>query len=186
MEYSEPTKLADGRYFVRITSKDGRIFEQVNKAEVLPDNCFKVSQKEYLKKYDDMIVQQAVQSSESWFSKQLEESFLKGVYEPSISDDGILEAHLAKIKGSVVALAFNSDKEPVELSTVVPASTWDIVIELVGIWFLKKTFGPVWRVIQLRHSKKVIAIVPDKYLFNDTPDVHQEDDEEFFFFFLLK
>jgi hypothetical protein len=177
MEYSEPTKLPDGRYFVRITNKDGRIFEQVNRAEVSTDNCFKV-QDVQLKKYDDMIIQQAVESSESWFSKKLDESFLRGVYESSVSDDGVLEAPFAKIKGTVVAIAFDTEKNGVNLSSVVPGSSWDIVIELVGIWFLKKTFGPVWRVIQLRHSKtRTSAVVPKDYMFTDESG-HQEDDYE--------
>lgn len=182
MEYSEPTKLPDGRYFVRISDKNGRIFEQINRAEVSTDNCFKVHAQAQLKKYDDIIIQQAVTSSESWFSKKLDESFLRGVYESSVSDDGILEAPFAKIKGSVVAIAFDTEKERVNLSTsVVPGSSWDIVIELVGIWFLKKTFGPVWRVIQLRHSKnRAATVVPKDYMFSDESEDpgHQEDDYE--------
>jgi hypothetical protein len=177
MEYSEPTKLADGRYFVRISDKNGRIFEQLNQAEVSTENCFKV-QSDKLKKYDDMIIQQAVTSSETWFSKKLDESFLRGVYETSISEDGTLEAPFAKIKGSVVAIAFDTDKNNIDLTAVVPGSSWDIVIELVGIWFLKKTFGPVWRVIQLRHSKtRAATVVPNNYMFSDDGEsVHQEDD----------
>lgn len=172
MEYSEPTKLTDGRYFVRISNKTGRIFEQVNRAEVSTDNCFKVQT--HLNKYDDMIIQQAVLSSETWFSKKLDESFLRGVYETSVSDDGVLEAPFAKIKGSVVAIAFDEDKNNIKLSDVVQGSTWDIVIELVGIWFLKKTFGPVWRVIQLRHSRN--KAVPSGYMFSDENESgHQED-----------
>ena len=177
MEYSEPTKLTDGRYFVRISDKNGRIFEQINQAEVSTENCFKV-QSDKLKKYDDMIIQQAVESSESWFSKKLDETFLRGVYESSVSDDGVLEAPFAKIKGTVVAIAFDTDKNGVNLSSVVPGSSWDIVIELVGIWFLKKTFGPVWRVIQLRHSKtRTSVVVPKDYMFTDEAG-HQEDDYE--------
>ena len=177
MNYSEPTKLPDGRYFVRISGKDGRIFEQMNSAEVSTDNCFKVKS-DQLVKYDDMIIQQAVTSSETWFSKKLDESFLRGVYETSISEDGTLEAPFAKIKGSVVAIAFDTEKNNVDLTAVVPASSWDIVIELVGIWFLKKTFGPVWRVIQLRHSKtRAATVVPNNYMFSDEGEsAHQEDD----------
>ena len=180
MEYSEPTKIPDGRYFVRISNKDGRIFEQINRAEFSRDNCFQVKDnKDQLNKYDDMIIQEAVKSSETWFSKKLEEPFLRGVYESSISD-GVLEAPFAKIKGSVVAIAFDTEKERVNLESVVPGSSWDIVIELVGIWFLKKTFGPVWRVIQLRHSKtRTPTVVPKDYMFSDETDIsHQEDDYE--------
>jgi hypothetical protein len=173
--YSEPTKLQDGRYFVRVTKTDeSRIFEQVNKAEVLSEaHCFRVPKTVSLSKYDEIIINQAIKSSETWFSKQVEEGVLRGVYESSISDDGVIEAPFTKIKGKVITLAFNSDKENVELSTVVPGSQWDMLIELVGIWFLKKTFGPVWRVIQLRHSKVSSNAVPTKYMFTD--DEHQED-----------
>ena len=179
MNYSEPTKLPDGRYFVRISGKDGRIFEQMNSAEVSTDNCFKVKS-DQLVKYDDMIISQAVQSSETWFSKKLDESFLTGVYESSISEDGTLEAPFTKIKGSLVTIAFDETKERVDISTVAPGTTWDIVIELVGIWFLKKTFGPVWRVIQLRRTKsRVQKVVPNDYMFaEDADDGPQEDDYE--------
>jgi hypothetical protein len=174
--YSEPNKLPDGRYFVRITkSDDSRIFEQINKAEVLSEAyCYRVPKTASLAKYDEIIINQAIKSSEAWFSKQVEEGVLRGVYESSISEDGVIEAPFTKIKGSVITLAFNADKERVELSTVAPGTQWDMLIELVGIWFLKKTFGPVWRVIQMRHSKVSTNAVPTKYMFTD--DDHQEED----------
>jgi hypothetical protein len=159
MEYGKPTKLPDGRYFLKIT---GAVPKQINSAEVQEANCFKVSAS--LDEYDSEILKQAVISSEEWFGRKIDN--LKSAFDSSISS-GILEAPLTK-KTKV----FDSQKNEVDPRVLVPGVRCDIIVELTGIWFVKKSFGPVWRVIQARLKKE--TSVPQKYMFSDEAD---SDDE---------
>ena len=68
----------------------------------------------------------------------------------------------------MVAKAFDSRKNPVELSAVGEGAQCDVLIELAGLWFLKKSFGAVWRVIQARvRSGPKAAAFPTQYMFED-------------------
>jgi hypothetical protein len=58
---------------------------------------------------------------------------------------------------------------------LVPGTKCDILVELTGLWFLKKSFGPVWRVIQVRLKKE--SSFPNKYMFSDEGDDQESDDE---------
>ena len=51
----------------------------------------------------------------------------------------------------------------------------DVMLELSGLWFLKKSFGPIWRVIQVRvRGAPKAPDFPKEYLFTDDPA--DEDD----------
>lgn len=183
MEYGKPAKLPDGRYFLRITSsKDGgRVLKQVNGVEVQePAGFFKVpkSVESVLQEYDDSILAQADTMSEEWFGRKIESDALKKAYDPSVSS-GLLEAPLARVNSNVVAKVFDSDRKEVqdpEAALSAPGTKCDIIVELVGLWFLKKSFGPVWRLVQARIvSGSPVSKFPQEYMFED----HQEEEEDF-------
>lgn len=171
MEYGKPAKLQDGRYFVRITHKGGeRVLKQINNAEVQESNCFKVPVD--LKEFDDQIISQAEVCSEEWFGKKIDLEALKKVFDSSVSA-GILEAPLARRNSTVIAKVFDSNRNEMNEDVLVPGTKCDIVVELSGIWFLKKTFGPVWRLVQARLQKE--PSFPHKYMFVD----EESDVEEY-------
>jgi hypothetical protein len=163
MEYGKPTKLQDGRYFLRITGPDGnRIFKQINGAEVQEANCFKVPID--FAQIDEEITNQAEKSSEDWFNKKLDKDTIKNAYDSSVSA-GIIEAPYAKRNGSVVTKVYDSDKNEMSVDVLTPGTKCDIIVELTGLWFIKKSFGPVWRVVQVRMKKE--SSFPNTYLFSD-------------------
>lgn len=175
MEYGKPTKLQDGRYFLRIASSsgEGRVLKQINGVEVQEAGCFKVPCT--LQEFDEEILKQAEISSESWFGKKIEPDALHKAYDSSVSA-GILEAPLAKrSSGEIVAKVFDTAKNEVSADVLVPGTRCDIVVELSGIWFLKKSFGPVWRVIQVRLKKG--STFPSTYMFEGEESAG--DDDEF-------
>ena len=159
MEYGKPTKLPDGRYFLKIT---GSAHKQINNAEVQEAHCFKVPVS--LEEYDAEILKRAEVSSEEWFGRKI--GNLKGAFDSSVTS-GILEAPLTK-KTKV----YDAQKNEVDASVLVPGVRCDIIVELVGLWFIKKSFGPVWRVIQARLKKE--TSIPQVYMFQDEAD---SDDE---------
>lgn len=170
MEFGQPTKLQDGRYFLRITGKDGnRIFKQINGAEVQEANCFKVPLT--FADVDDEIMNQAEQSSEEWFNKKLDKDAIKTAFDASVTA-GILEAPFAKRNGVIVTKAFDKDKNEISADVLTPGTQCDIIVELTGLWFVKKSFGPVWRVVQVRMKRE--SSFPKNYLFSD-----EESEDEY-------
>lgn len=174
MEYGKPVKLQDGRYFVKISSSSSgggseRVLKQINGVEVLQEqNCFKVPCD--LKEFDDRIISQAEVCSEEWFGKKIDVEQLKKAFDSSVSS-GIFEASPVPKKTKV----FDCERNEVSREVLVSGVHCDIIVELSGIWFLKKSFGPVWRLVQARLKKE--SSFPRKYMFSDDDVVSSDDDE---------
>lgn len=175
MEYGKPQKLPDGRYFLKISGAR----HQVN-GVTLQDSLtaksvnFKVEDSNLFSTVDNELLTQAKTSRVEWFGKELSDETIANAFQESITD-GVLSATLATIKGEVVTSAFDARKTPLQLQDVPVDSKCDLFLELSGLWFLKKSFGPIWRVIQVRvrgGSHKVSF--PKEYLFTDEPE--DEDD----------
>jgi len=168
MEYGTPQKLPNGRYFLKI----GPVRHQVN-GLVLQDPLetktvtFKVKDSGLFSDVDAEIIAKAKESKLEWFRKDLADELISSAYQESVSD-GVLDASLTTVKGHVRTVAFDSQKNPVELQAVTVGTTCDVVLELSGLWFLKKSFGPIWRIIQLR-TRSAPKEAVQSYLFSDDP-----------------
>jgi hypothetical protein len=79
------------------------------------------------------------------------------------------------VKGEVRTLAFDSQKNPVDLQAVSSGTICDAVLELSGLWFLKKSFSPIWRIVQVR--TRAVAKPVQSYLFADDAVDEQEADD---------
>ena len=175
MEYGKPQKLPDGRYFLKINGSR----HQVN-GVTLQDSLtaksvnFKVENSNLFTTIDNELLAQAKASRVEWFGKELSDETIANAFQESVTDD-IISATLATVKGEVVTTAFDIRKNPIELKEVAPDSKCDVLLELSGLWFLKKSFGPIWRVVQVRvRSGSQKASFPKEYLFTDDPE---EDDD---------
>lgn len=178
MEYGKPSKLQDGRYFLRVTTKgDGsRVLKQINCVEIQEAHCLKISgDPNLLREYDDDILATAEKNSEEWFGKKFDTDALKKAFDSSVNT-GLLEAPFAKRGGTVATRVFDCDRNEVSPDVLVPGTKCDVVVELVGLWFLKKSFGPVWRLIQARLKKE--STFPSKYMFSD--ETADETDDEYY------
>jgi hypothetical protein len=171
MEYGKPQKLPDGRYFLKISgqrhqvngiiAQDGLASKSIN---------FKIEDQSVFDTIDAELLAKAKESKVEWFGKELSDETITNAFQESVTD-GVLGASLATIKGEVVTTAFDTQKNPVELQDVKPESKVDVLFELSGLWFLKKSFGPIWRVIQVRvRSGAQRAPAPKEYLFTDAPE----------------
>jgi len=180
MEFASPQKLPDGRYFLKIT---GQMFQLKNvKVQEGLTSSITIEVPEYSEKFssiDDQIVEEAKKSKVAWFGRELSDETIQGAYQGSVTE-GCLNASLAKLKGEVVTKAFNSQKEPIDLSAVEPGAQCDLFVELAGLWFLKKSFGPVWRVVQarLRGGARPQSF-PTQYMFEDEDEVAEDDPTDY-------
>jgi Family of unknown function (DUF5871) len=179
MEYGAPQKLPDGRYFLRISGAQ----HQVN-GLVLQDSLesktvnFKVPEDlELFKKIDEELLTQAKASKVAWFGKELSDETITNAFQESVTD-GVLGASLATVKGQVTTTVFDTQKNTVERQDVKVDAKCDVVFELAGLWFLKKSFGPIWRVLQVRVRSGTKAPVPKDYMFTDSPE-DEEDPADF-------
>lgn len=176
MEYGTPSKLQDGRYFLRVTNSEGsRVLKQINNVEIQEANCLKVPRDVDLHEYDDDILAAAEKNSEEWFSKKFDSEALKKAFDSSVNT-GLLEAPFAKRGGTVATRVFACDRKEVSPDVLVPGTKCDVVVELAGLWFLKKSFGPVWRLVQARLKKE--SSFPSKYMFSD--EAVEESDDEYY------
>ena len=174
MEYGKPQKLPDGRYFLKITG----VSRQVNDL-VLQDPLenktvnFKVSEgTDLFSKIDQDILSQAKASKVEWFGKELSDETIMNAFQESVTD-GIIGANLASTKGQIVTTVYDTSKNVVERQDVKADTKCDVLIELSGLWFFKKSFGPIWRVMQIRVRGGAATPIPKEYMFTDDP----EDDD---------
>lgn len=178
MEYGNPQKLPDGRYFIKI----GPVRHQVN-GVILQDPLssksitFKLEDAKLFSDIDTEILAKARESKVEWFRKEnLTDEIICAAYQESVTD-GVLDASLVSVKGQVRTVAFDSQKNPVELQAVTPGTKCDVVLELSGLWFLKKSFGPIWRIIQVRTRGAPKPPPLSEYMFKDDPEDDQEADD---------
>jgi hypothetical protein len=175
MEYGNPQKLPDGRYFLKIQGAR----HQVNGATLLDSLTsksvnFKVEDSNLFATIDSQLLAQAKESRVEWFGKELSDETITNAFQESVTD-GTLGASLATVKGQVVTTAYDTKKNPLELDAVPVNSKCDLLVELSGLWFLKKSFGPIWRIVQVRvRNSPTSAPYSKEYLFTDEPE--EEDD----------
>ena len=176
MEYAKPQKLPnDGRYFLKISgqrlqvngvvAQDGLASKSIN---------FKIADQAVFDAIDIELLAKAKESKVEWFGKELSDETIVNAFQESVTD-GVLGASLVSVKGQVATLAFDRQKNPLALEDVAAGSQCDALFELAGLWFLKKSFGPIWRVVQVRvRTGAQVLNFPKECLFTD--EVEDEDD----------
>jgi hypothetical protein len=172
MEYATPQKLPDGRYFLKITGQRKQLNDVLLQDDLTTKNLnlkVKDDQLDFFKGIDEEILGQAKKSKVEWFGKELSDETIQNAYQESITD-GLVGASLATIKGEFITRAFDRQKNPISLENVKKDTQCDIVLELSGLWFLKKSFGPIWRVLQVRvRGAPKAPEFSKEYMFDDDP-----------------
>jgi hypothetical protein len=178
MQFASPQKLPDGRYFLKITGQMIQLNNVKVQEGLTPSVTIEVPEDKF-SSIDEAIVEEAKKSKVAWFGRELSDETIQAAFQGSVTD-GCLSASLAKLKGEVVTKAFNSQKEPIELSSVEPGAQCDLFVELSGLWFLKKSFGPVWRIIQARVRGGVRPpSFPTQYMFEDEAEPEEDDPADY-------
>ena len=180
MEYGKPQKLPDGRYFLKINGSrhqvNGVILQDLLTSKSVN---FKIDDSKLFATIDNELLSQAKESRVEWLGKELSDETIANAFQESVTD-GVLSASLATVKGEVVTMAFDTQKNSVDLQEVATGSKCDVLLELSGLWFLKKSFGPIWRVVQVRvRSGAAKRTFPKEYLFADDAEEEDEDPADY-------
>jgi hypothetical protein len=175
MEYGAPTKLPDGRYFLKVTKNGGRMFQQVNNVRLAVDGTQVTIEvpSTLFSEIDEQIVTQAKESKVAWFGKEISDETVVSAYQKSVNPESELLASYVTFKGKVVTTFYDSQKNQVELDPT--SGPVDVLLELSGLVFTKRAFEPVWKVVQVRLRAEPKPKFPREYLFKDDP-VDEEDD----------
>ena len=190
MKYgTAPVQLADGRYFVKVSGDDGsRVFIQLNNTKLLSDLSedevtLHVDEKYHdkIREIDAQTVEAAKLNSAAWFGKELPAKTLDAAAAKSLVDSSIDVGKITNKDRVVLVKVYDHTKtetaEPVLADTVC-----DVLLECTGVWFLKKTYGPVWRITQVRLKSPPKKPKMLQYMFQDdeADEADEEEEEEYF------
>jgi hypothetical protein len=131
MDFGTPSKTSDGSYYAK--PKEGQFVARLNAVKFV-DGSFESFLIPNLK---EEIIDFASEHSKEWFGKVISKDVLSGMYDDEfdykIDDDTAF---------------FDENRKPID--ELVGSGSVDILIELDGVWFIKKSFGPRWRIVQAR------------------------------------
>ena len=145
MEYSQPIKIPDGRYYLKVTKGGERVFYQLNKVKLTDDTLFAAKNLSFdlnemnqsiVAAVEQELVQQAVTSKMEWFGKEISDETISKAYQSAL-ESTIFQAPLATVNGNVVTVAYDAQKTAVDMATIQKDASLDILVELSGLWFLK-------------------------------------------------
>ena len=186
MLYNTPVKGDDGLYFVKATTDDRRkCLVQLNGvtiSEVSGDMIFDIHSDANADKITDIETQNlaaAHANSVEWFGKQLSEKVINGAYR-SVLNGGQMTAD---VMTDPPVRVFSTAQESLDIESVQPEKTCDVIVEFAGIWFAKKAFGGHWNVVQVRvhedpvKEEPVTDVYPEEYAFVDEPEPEPEPEE---------
>jgi len=173
MEFGSLVKVPDGRYYLKVSGSNRAQFNNImtdsfmGKPILLSLND---QQTEQIKSLESQVLERAKKNSVEWFSREIAEATIEKAFQSSLST-GSFEVALSSSKGRVTTTFWNTDKTQKELD-----SDWssgaDIIVELSGVWFLKRSFGPIFKILQVKSTKPKKVV---EYLFKDEDPSDDED-----------
>ena len=173
--FGVPKKTQDGRYYVKPTDKKIVQVNGVKVVSITQDSMTlaldEASQKT-VAEVDALVLACAKQNCVEWFSRVVADKTLETAYTKSFSDGTMNGTKPAYHK--VYRL-----RDPVGEEELVEESMCDVVLELSGVSFTKKTYSPVWKIVQSRLKEPPKKKYHDEYLFQDDEPVEVSDDDLF-------
>ncbi len=161
--YGDPVKLQDGRYFVKATSSDDRaVYVTVHNTTVgtpLPWNAstditlnLSSADSATIKQWDSVFVKDATTNSTKWFQREFTEDVIASYYQSALDDDTHMDVQAdVDRKGRSTVTFFDHVNQVTDQFD--SSSPCRLLLKFDGLWFLRKTFGPVWKVVQCKMRK---------------------------------
>lgn len=173
MLFKNPTKDTDGIYYARATTDNKKKhFVQLNKvsvAAVADDQVtFELTPAAIRKiaALDEGNLQAALDNAESWFGREMTREALEAAYcRPA-------QLTAERIPPTKV---FSSENEPVDFASLKPGDKVNCIIEFVGLYFAKQSFGSCFNAVQVKIHAKEQPEYPVEYAFGDETDDEEED-----------
>ena len=185
--YTAPKKLEDGRYYIKASHDNGKpIFVQLNNVILASkfseaDNVIvELADTNSVTSLDDGNKVAAKENSQEWFGKTMSEKTIDAGYVSGLNGN-TFTVQKVRSKGKVLTKAFDHTKEPIDTADLDEGAKCDVVVEFSGLMFMKKSFSPIWRIVQVRLRSPPKKHYTDEYLFEDDQeaDSPSEDDEDF-------
>jgi hypothetical protein len=171
--FGVPKKTQDGRYYVKPNEKK---FVQLNGVSVVSLSqdsiTLSVGEAPSVTDVDALVLASARENSELWFSRVVADKTLEAAYKKSFSK-GVM---------NVTKPAYHKvykNRDLVGEESIAEGTVCDVVIELCGVSFTKKTFSPVWKIVQTRLKEPPKKKYHEEYLFQDDEQLEASDDDLF-------
>tara|TARA_B100001996_G_C18623071_1_gene578564 strand:- start:372 stop:1046 length:675 start_codon:yes stop_codon:yes gene_type:complete len=131
---------------------------------------------EKMQDFDKMMVNTAVKNSKEWFGKKMTKEVVEELYRPIVKPAKDPEKYAPtmkmKIRNIDTVEVYDHNKNAVTSEKLVKGSKLKSIIECSSIWFVNKSFGVSWNLVQ------VLMSIPDKVSgFSIKED--SDDDEEY-------
>jgi hypothetical protein len=108
---------------------------------------------------DHQVIDDAVEHSKDWFSKEISRDTISKYFQSSIED--------SSVQVTVSKPVFFATNKEITKTPPAPGAICSVLLQLEGLWFLKRSFGPVWKLVQVRERKHV---EPVKCMIDDSDD----------------
>ncbi len=160
--YEDPVRLQDGRYFVKASTSDKTpVYVSIANSTIntpVPwdqstDIPISVSEADIstIQKWDAMFMADAVVNSTKWFQREFTEDVITSYYQSALEGSTLETQPSVNSKGrvNVAFFLFNNDIT----KNFEPGSQCRLLLQFDGLWFLRKSFGPVWKITQVKTRK---------------------------------
>ena len=185
VQFGDPTKGNDNKYFIKSTIEDSDIFLQLKDLHCLSEieSTFDVKMTNEnnictIREAEDQMLALAKDNKEKWFPDQeitddyLDNAFMSFVKPIKKSSD----VNFRMRKSSKLSV-YKHRKEEIDEEDVSEGKMVSCIVHLSGIWFTKSRFGVVWKVIQIKLNKEKEKKI---CLFEDADDDEYDDMENAF------
>lgn len=133
-----------------------------------------------IRELDELLIQTATDNSTDWFGKPMSKDFVTEFYRKMLKESPGY-APILKVKvgidnhGEPNAQFFDEHRAPTTIEYLCKGATVKMICELSSVWFVNKTFGATFRLVQAAVVSKPNRL--QGYSFADDDDVNKENME---------
>lgn len=186
IEFGEPKKGKDGKYFIQTQMNEEDILFQLKKLKCKSGvgSTFdaEVTQEaniDLLREAEDQMLALAKDNKEKWFPDQeITDDYLDNAFMSFIKPIKKSSNVNFRMRTSSRLAVYNVAKEEVDAEDVEEGKVVSCITQLCGIWFTKTRFGVVWKVFQIKLNPEKKP--KEMCLFDDADDDECDEMENAF------
>jgi hypothetical protein len=186
IEFGEPKKGKDGKYFIQTTIDSQDILFQLKKLKckstvgsTFDAEVTQESNVELLREAEDQMLALAKDNKDKWFPDQeITDDYLDNAFMSFIKPIKKTRNVNFRMRTSSRLAVYNVAKEEVDADDVEEGKEVSCITQLSGIWFTKSRFGVVWKVFQIKMNPEKKP--KEMCLFDDADDDECDEMENAF------
>lgn len=100
--------------------------------------------------FDEAAIKEAVNNSQLWFGKVLTETDIRSIFRKTVKQNG---TYLPLMRSKIIldeCDIFDINKEITSVDCIKPKSQVQLILECVGVYFVRKEFGITWKAQQIK------------------------------------